>query len=312
MEAKEARIAYPGKKKWNTNQISLVTDTLLNLMFFVIIVTCIAPLLLVIATSLTDEKELLVNGYRFIPRIFSTKAYEYIAASGDTIWRAYGVTMFVTLFGTLLSLLIICMYAYPLSRSNFKYRNQFAFVAYFTMIFGGGLVPWYVVYTQLLHLGNTVWILIVPYLINAWYVIIMRTFIKTTVHDSIIESARIDGAGEFRTFFQIVLPLCKAGLATIGLFVCLQYWNDFYLPLVFLTDSKLFNIQYLMYQTLLSIQYLAQNSSQFSSSALALGQMPSESARMAIAVLSIGPIVLAYPFFQKYFVKGLTIGAVKG
>jgi len=147
---------------------------------------------------------------------------------------------------------------------------------------------------------------------NAWYVIIMRTFYKATIHDSIIESAKIDGAGEFRIFFQIVLPLCKAGLATIGLFCCLNYWNDWYLPLVFVTDNKLFNIQYLMYQTLMAIQFLTSSSTSFSQAGKAVSDMPSEAARMAIAILSIGPIILAYPFFQRYFIKGLTVGAVKG
>ncbi len=173
-------------------------------------------------------------------------------------------------------------------------------------------MPWYIVYTQLIPIKNTIWILVVPYMMNTWFMMIMRTFYKTTVPESIIESARIDGAGEFRTFFIIVLPLCKAGLATIGLFCTLNYWNDFYLPLVFVNDSKNFNIQYLMYQTLNAVQNLLNASSQISNASRILADLPSESVRMAIAVISIGPIVLAYPFFQKYFVKGLTIGAVKG
>ena len=280
-------------------------------MFSLCIIICIAPLVLVISTSLTNEMDILLHGYNFIPREFSTKSYEYILRGGNTIWRAYGVSIYVTLVGTLLGLLTICMYAYPLSRNNFRYRNQFAFVAYFTMIFGGGLVPWVMVYTHLVPIKNSIWILIVPYLMNAWYVLIMRTFFKTAVPESVIESARIDGAGEFRTFFVIVLPLCKAGLATIGLFCTLGYWNDWYLPLIFLNDAKLYNIQFLMYQTLMSIQFLSSGGN-FSGAATALGDLPSEGARMAIAVFSIGPIVLAYPFFQKYFIKGLTVGAVKG
>jgi putative aldouronate transport system permease protein len=204
------------------------------------------------------------------------------------------------------------MYVYPLSRSSFKAKGFFSFLAYFTMIFGGGLVPWIMVYTRLFKISNSIWILIFPYLMNAWFVMIMRTFYKTSVPESIIESARIDGAGEFRTFLVIVLPLSKAGLATIGLFCTLVYWNDWYLPLMFVTERKFFNIQYLMYQTLVSIQYLTSGSAQFSEAAVVLANLPTESARMAIAIISIGPIVLAYPFFRKYFVKGLTIGAVKG
>lgn len=299
-------------KNLKVNQISFSSNLLLNTMFIIYVAICIAPLLLVIAISFTDEKEILMSGYSFIPRVFSIEAYDYVLTAGDTIWRAYGVSLFVTLAGTLLSLLIICMYAYPLSRSGFKYKSHFAFFVYFTMIFGGGLVPWVMVYTQLFRINDSIWILIFPYLMNAWFVMIMRTFFKTNVHESIIESAKIDGAGEFRTFFVIVLPLCRAGLATIGLFCTLNYWNDWYLPLIFVTDRRYFNIQYLMYQTLASIQFLTSGSASFSESTKVLADLPSESARMAIAVISIGPIIFAYPFFQKYFVKGLTVGAVKG
>jgi putative aldouronate transport system permease protein len=292
--------------------VSGLTNALLNLMFSATIVLCLAPLLLVIIISFTLEDSLLKKGYSFIPDQLSTAAYQYVAAVGQVIFRAYGVSIFVAILGTLLSMTIICLYAYPLSRRSFRYRNQFSFIAFFTMIFGGGLVPWYVVYTQFIPLKNTVWVLIVPYLMNAWFMMIMRTFIQTTIHESILESARMDGAGEYRTFFVIVLPLCRAGLATIGLFCVLNYWNDWYLPLIFITDAKLFNIQYLMYQTLASIQYLMSGSANFAQASTIGAGLPSEGARMAVAVLSIGPIVLAFPFFQRYFVKGLTIGAVKG
>ncbi|WP_051571704.1 carbohydrate ABC transporter permease [Ruminiclostridium cellobioparum] len=293
-------------------EISGFSNFFINLIFLIISLVCILPIVFVIIISFTNEQELLVSGYTFFPKEISFDAYSYIVAAGDVIWRAYGVSIFVTIVGTILSLLIICMYAYPLSRSSFRYKTQFAFLAYFTMIFGGGLVPWYIVYTTVIPIKNSIWIMIVPYLMNAWYVIIMRTFYKTTVHESIIESAKIDGAGEFRTFFVVVLPLCRAGLATIGLFCTLNYWNDWYLPLVFVNNAKLYNIQYFMYQTLQTIQFLATSSTSFSNAGLAMQSLPSEGARMAIAVLSIGPIILAYPFFQRYFVKGLTVGAVKG
>lgn len=298
------------KKRMNT--ISWGSNFLLNLIFISAIFLCISSLLLVIIISFTAEDTLLKNGYSFLPDTWSTEAYRYVAAVGEVIYRAYGTSIFVSVVGTFLSLFVICFYAYPLTRRNFRFRNQFSFIAFFTMIFGGGLVPWYVVYTQFIPLKNTIWIMIVPYLMNAWYMMIMRTFIKTTIHESILESARIDGAGEYRTFFVIVLPLCRAGLATIGLFCVLNYWNDWWLPLVFITDHKLFNIQYLMYQTLSSIQFLARGGTNISQASSIGAGIPSESARMAIAVLSIGPIILAFPFFQQYFVKGLTIGAVKG
>ena len=297
--------------KGKLNQISMGSNMALNSFFIVCAAVCLAPVLLVIAISLTDEKEILINGYSFMPKVFSMKAYEYVVSAGDIIWRAYGISIFVTVVGTILSMLIICMYAYPLSRQSFKYKNHFAFLAYFTMIFGGGLIPWYMVYTHIVKIKDSVWIMIFPYLLNAWYVLIMRTFFKTTVHESIIESARMDGAGEFRTFFVIVLPLCRAGMATIGLFCTLNYWNDWWLPMVFVNNPKMYNIQFMMYQTLMSIQFLSSSTS-FSQASKAAADLPSESARMAIAVISIGPIIFAYPFFQKHFIKGLTIGAVKG
>ncbi len=211
--------------------------------------------------------EILKNGYSFFPRyFFNEKAYDYIAASGEAILRAYGVSLLVTVIGSILSLLIISMYAYPLARQSFKYKTLFSFIAYFTMIFGGGLIPWYMVYTHIFKIKDSIWILIFPYLLNAWFVLIMRTFYKTTIHESILESARIDGAGEFRTFFQIVLPLCRAGLATIGLFCTLNYWNDWYLPLVFVNNPKMYNIQYLMYQILAEHSVSVQSSSLFQQS----------------------------------------------
>lgn len=298
--------------KSRINQISRISNLFLNALFIIITAICIIPILLVIVISFTEEKEIIMNGYSFIPERFSTEAYRFVLSAGEGILNAYGVSIIVAILGTVLSISVITLYAYPLSRSNFKYKQAFSLFAFFTMIFGGGLVPWYMVYSQLFRIRNTIWILIFPYLMNAWFVMIMRTFIKTSVPESLIESAKIDGATEFRTFLSIVLPLLKPGLATIGLLSCLGYWNDWYLPLVFLTERKLYNIQFLMYQTLSNIQFLTSGSANFSELGMVLADLPGESARMAVAVISIGPIIFAYGFFQKYFIKGLTIGAVKG
>ncbi len=300
------------KKYRSVNEISTMSNIILNIFYILLVAICLLPILLVVAISFTDEKEILMNGYSLIPKVFSTEAYKFVLSAGEGIVSGYTISIIVAVLGTVLSTSVITLYAYPLSRSNFRYKNQFAFFAFFTMIFGGGLVPWFIVYSQLIRIRGTIWILIIPYLMNAWYVMIMRTFIKTTVPESLMESAKIDGAGEFRTFFSIVLPLLKPGLATIGLLSCLGYWNDWYLPLVFLTDRKLYNIQYVMYQTLSDIQFLTSGSANFAQLGNVLADLPGESARMVIAVLSIGPIVFAYGFFQKYFIKGLTIGAVKG
>jgi putative aldouronate transport system permease protein len=296
-------------KKYRFNRISTSSNVVLNFIFILNTIICLAPLLLIVIISLTDTSSINSQGYSFFPQKWSLAAYGFILRSAKMIFHAYGVSIFVTVVGTVASLLIIAMYAYPLSRSNFRYKNVFSFLVFFTMIFGGGLVPWVMVYRHLIPLNNTIWVLIIPYLINGWFVIIMRTFMKTTIPEEVLESARIDGAGEFRTFFVIVLPLCKAGLATIGLFVMLNYWNDWYLPLIYISDNNLYNIQYVLYQIMSSIEFL-KSASGFGANAIK--NIPSETARMAIAVLAIGPIIFAYPFFQQYFIKGLTIGAVKG
>jgi putative aldouronate transport system permease protein len=299
------------KQRYVFNQISVPANIIFNIIFMAIVLICVVPIILVIMISLTDENVIVKNGYILFPQKLSGAAYQYIMGSGSQIFNAYSISIFVTIVGTIIGLAVMSMYAYPLTRSNFKHKTFFSFFAFFTLIFGGGLVPWVMIYSQLLKIDATIWILIIPYLLNAWWVIILRTFMKTSIPEAIIESGKIDGAGEFRTFLVLVIPLCKAGLATIGLFCMLNYWNDYYLPLIFVKDSTLYNIQYLMYQTLSSIQFLTQSSSA-ASQAGAAGTLPSEGARMAIAVLSIGPVIFAYPFFQQYFIKGLTIGAVKG
>ncbi|OPX44269.1 L-arabinose transport system permease protein AraQ [Ruminiclostridium hungatei] len=303
------------KHNENSNTLNTVSpfwNGLFHVIFTLYSLACIIPLLLVIGVSFTDEKTVVTSGYNFIPKVFSLEAYKWVVKSGDAIVRAYGLSIMITIVGTILSVSIIAMFAYVISRKDFKYRNTFSFIVFFTMIFNGGLVPWYMVYTNFLHINDTLLAYIIPSLVNAWYVMIMRTFFQTNVPDSIIESAKIDGAGEFRTFIQIVIPLAKPGLATIALFQTLGFWNDWYLPLMLIENAKLYNLQYILYKTLTAIQYLATASNMTQGTAEILAKLPSETARMAMCVLAIGPIILAYPFFQKYFVKGLTVGAVKG
>ena len=298
-----------------SNKIKKVSgfwNIFLNGVFIIYGLLCIIPLVLVISVSLSDEKAITLYGYKLIPKVFSTYAYEYLFKNASAIFRSYGLTVGVTVVGTILSVIIIALYAYPLSRKSFKYRNAFSFFIFFTMIFNGGLVPWYIVCTQLLHLKDNILAYIFPSLVSAWYILIMRTFFVTNIQDSIIESARIDGAGEFRTFLQIVIPLSKAGLATIALFQTLQFWNEWFLPLMFIENDHLFNLQYILYRVLVAIQYLTTTSNPGGNNGAILARMPSETARMAMCVLAIGPIIIAYPFFQKNFVKGLTVGAVKG
>lgn len=297
-------------KRSKANAISPVTNVFLNIVFISIAVICIYPVLLVLGISLSDERLLLKHGYSIIPQGFTFYAYEYVFKWAGTILNSYLITILVTVAGTVCSTFIISLFAYAISRREFRYRKPFSFFVLFTMLFNGGLVPWYIVCVKFLHLNNTIFALVLPYLTNAFYIIIMRTFFKTTVPDSIIESARIDGSGEFRTFFKIIIPLSLPGLATIALFITLQYWNDYFLPLMLITRQSLFNLQFMLYKLLVSISILQQIPNPNASDVLL--KMPGESARMAMCILAIGPVILAYPFFQKYFIKGLTIGAIKG
>jgi putative aldouronate transport system permease protein len=305
---KEGDMMKSGK---HINSISATVNTVFHLLFILMSLACIVPLLLVAVVSITAEQSVVIHGYRFWPDQLSFEAYRYLWQEGKVIIHAYGVTVYVTVVGTMLSLLVTSLFAYPLSRKDFAYRKLFAFLVVFALLFHGGMVSWYMVTTQILHLKNNIWALIVPYLFNGWYVLIMRTYFATTIPDAIVESAKIDGAGEYRIFFSIILRLSLPGLATIGLFSAIVYWNDWWLPLMLITDDKILNIQYLMYKAQSMADFLSSASAQNFG---AMGDItpPSLTLRMALAVIGIGPIVLAYPFFQKYFVQGLTIGAVKG
>lgn len=291
--------------------VSKWSNALLHLILSLVALACILPIILVFCVSITDEKTLQLNGYQFWVTHFSLDSYKFIFKAGEGIFQAYGVTLTTTIVGTVLSLLVIAMFAYPLSRRDLKYRNKFMFFLFFTTLFHGGLVSWYLICTQLLHLNNTIGGLIFPYLMNGFYVIVLRTFFAQSIPAELIESAKMDGAGEFKTFVRIVLPLSLPGLATIAIFASVTYWNDYFLPLMLITEPKLYNLQYLIFRIMNNIQFLMENSAKLTFAQIAY-QAPKESARMALAVVTVGPIVAVYPWLQKYFIKGLTIGAVKG
>ncbi|MGM1050024.1 MAG: carbohydrate ABC transporter permease [Bacillota bacterium] len=272
---------------------------------------CVFPFLFVMIISFTDEKSLAHNGYQIFPEKWSLEAYKYVFETGDTLLRSYGVTIFITVVGTLISLCVISLYSYAISRKSFKYRNFFSFFAFFTMLFNGGLVPTYIVATQLLGLKDSIWALIWPLAVNAFYIMILRTFYVTSVPDAIVESGKIDGASEFKIFYKIVLPLSLPGLATIGLFSTLGYWNDWFNALLYIDDPNLVPLQSMLMRIETSMQFILQNSQNSSLSMEALQSLPQDTSRMAMVVLATGPIILAYPFFQRYFIQGLTIGAVK-
>jgi putative aldouronate transport system permease protein len=284
----------------------------LHLFFLVLTAACLIPFLLLVTASITDENEIIRDGYTLFPRHISFAAYSYLINDAEAILRAYGISITVTVVGTIAGLMMTVLFAYPLSRRDMPLRNSLTFYVFFTMLFSGGLVPTYLVYTQLLDLKNTILALIIPYLlVNGFYVLVTRTFFTTSIPIQVLESAYIDGAGEFRTFFQIVMPLSLPILATIGLFLMIHYWNDWFNGLIFITDTKLFSLQYLLNKILLDIQFL--NASDMGGNqADMIANLPKEGVRMAMAVIGIIPLMAAYPFFQKYFVKGLTIGAIKG
>lgn len=295
------------------SSISPRTNKILNLILTIYTLCCMLPLFLVLAVSFTDESTLYIHGFSFIPKVFSTYAYEFIFSQANQVLRAYGISILVTLLGTAVSVLVMSLYAYPISRKDFKYRNFFTFYLIFTMLYSGGLVATYLVGVQVLHLKDNLIGLILPYVMNVFSVVILRTFFKTNVPDSLIESAKIDGAGEFRTFFEIVFPLALPGIATVALLAMIQYWNDWFLASIYINDMRLAPLPYLLYQVQISMNFLLQSSSNIGSQAGdILSKMPNETARMAMAVICVGPVALSFPFFQKYFVKGMTVGAIKG
>jgi putative aldouronate transport system permease protein len=299
------------KKERDFHNLSTSMNVSFNLIAGIFSFLCVFPFLFVVIISFTDEGALAKDGYRLIPSEWSLGAYRYVFNMGDSLLRSYGVTIFVTVVGTILSLLFMAFYAYAVSRKSFRYRNFFSFFAFFTMLFNGGLVPTYIVVTQFLSLKDSIWALILPLAMNAFYIMILRTFYSTSVPDAIIESGKIDGAGEFRVFIKLVLPLSLPGLATIGLFSTLGYWNDWFNALLYIDDPKLVPLQSMLMRIETSMQFIMQNASNSSISAEALRSLPQDTSRMAMVVLATLPIIFAYPFFQRYFIQGLTVGAVK-
>lgn len=300
------------KKNKDMNQISSGANLLINIVFIISVIITVAPIWVIVVASFTSETALLTYGYGFWPQEFSIKAYSFLFSKGSIIGTAYKNTIIATVAGTVLCVFSVGLYAYPLSRPDFRWRSQFTFISFFTMLFGAGTVPFFVTCRQILGIGNSVWALFLPLSFSAYWVIIMRTFYKSNVPDEVIESARIDGAGEWRTLFQIVLPLAVPGLATVALFAAIGIWNNFFNCLLLVDEAKYYNLQFTIYQTLGSIRFLKEMASQVGSLATVISDLPAETFRMAMAMVTMGPIILAYPFFQKYFVKGLTIGAVKG
>lgn len=278
----------------------------------VFVALALLPILLIVIASFTDENTLLRNGYSYLPRKVSLDAYVYMVKQGMVILRSYGVAFVVTLIGTVVSVLLTAMLAYPISRKSFKYRNVLAFFVFFTMLFNGGIVPAYIMWTRFFHIKNTLAALIIPnYLVSAFNVILVKNYYSNSIPESLVEAAKIDGASEYRIFFRIMLPLAVPAIMTIALFTGLCYWNDWTNGLYYITNEKLFSIQLLLMKIMNNIQALKTNSS---ASLIGTGAvaLPGTSIRMAMAVVGILPIIIIYPFMQKYLIRGVVVGAVKG
>jgi putative aldouronate transport system permease protein len=270
---------------------------------------CIFPFILIVSSSLTEESVIITEGFKLFPTHFSTEAYHILFKYPDQMIRAYMVTIAVTVLGTLSGLFLTSMTAYCLSRRDFKWRNQFSFFFFFTTLFNGGLVPWYLLLVNYLHMKDTLLVLIIPLVLNVFYIIVMKSFMSN-IPEAITESAKMDGAGDFLIFRRLIIPLSKPALATIGLFIALGYWNDWYNALLFVSDQKLMPLQYYLYKMLGNMDGMRK--AMMESGAVINTNLPTEGLKMAMTIVASGPILIAYPFIQKYFVQGLTIGAVKG
>lgn len=297
-------------QKWN--RIKPQTNYLFNFIFIICAVICIIPVFFVFMISISSEESIRSFGYKFIPDSFSLDAYHFLFKEIDVILRALGISVFVSVIGTVIGLFLTTTMGYVLSRKNFRLNNFFTMVVFIPMIFNGGMIASYVVNTQFLHLKNSVWALILPLCVSSFNIVICRTYFKMNIPDSIIESVQIDGASQFLIFSKIILPLSKPMLATIALFLTFGYWNDWFQSSLYITNTNLFSLQALLDHIQRNIEVMANNPSLGVTMQQYIRDMPKEGARMAMAIIIIVPIACTYPFFQKYFISGLTVGAVKG
>lgn len=309
-----AQTLKPKKSGTRLNSFSRGTEACFHVLLGLFALLCILPFVFVVIISFTSEDSIRQIGYSFAPLEWSLQAYHYVFDLGDALWRSYFNSFYITVLGTLLSVCICVLYSYPLFRKDFKFRNFFNFLSFFTMIFGGGLVPTFVVCKTLLGLSDNYAALIVPILFNPFNIIVMRTFFQTSVPMELIEAATIDGSGEYNTLARIVVPIVKPGIATIALLNALAFWNEWFLSLLYINKNMdVIPLQYLLMRMQRNADFLAKNSHMLGAdAALAARELPSQTLKMALVVFIVIPIACAYPFFQRYVVAGLTIGSVKG
>lgn len=292
------------KKKKKIEPLTIV----FYIVVFLVAVICFVPFWMIVIGSLSSESDIIQYGYSLWPRNFSLDSYKMVFMIPTRILQAYKVSITITFVGTFLALFFSTMAAFVLMRKDFKYRNQVAMFLYFPSIFSGGMLPSYLLVVKYLGLKDNIWALILPGMISAWNIFLLRNFMSD-IPDSIMESAKLDGANDFQIFARLYLPLSKAGLATIGLFTALGYWNSWSGAMLYINSAEKFPLQYLLYSMLANVQGLREMAA---ASGVAMPNLPSETYKMAMAVVTTGPILLLYPFVQRYFVKGITVGAVKG
>ncbi|MBP1756344.1 MAG: binding-protein-dependent transport system inner rane component [Firmicutes bacterium] len=307
----EITVKRRGNKR--LNRVSLPVEFMFHIVLGLFCLICVIPFIFVAIISFSSESSIREIGFSFQPVQWSLEAYRYVMDLGDQLWRSYFNSFFITIVGTALSVLMCILYSYALFRKDFKYRRFFTFFAFFTMMFGGGLAPTYMVCKNILGLNDSYAALIVPMLLNPFNIIIMRTFFQSTVPNELIEAAAIDGSGEYNTLFKIIVPISKPGIATVALLNALAYWNEWFIAMLYIRDAKYFPLQYLLMKMQNQVDFLVRNSSVIGAEVTKiLGTLPQESLRMALVVLIVIPIAFAYPFFQRYIISGLTIGSVKG
>lgn len=296
------------------NQISPGWNILITSLLLFVSVFIVLPMVLVAIISVSSAESIALKGYTFFPSEFSLGAYENLMKTGTQIKNSYIITVFYTVAGTIMSLLVTSMFAFVLAQKRFRARKAMTYYTFFTMLFSGGLVPSYILNVRYLHINDTVWIFLLPTLVSAYNVIILRTFFQTSIPDSLFDVARIDGANDFTVYWKIVLPLSKAGLATVGLFNVVGRWNNWFTGMLYIENPKLVPLQTMLQKIQKNLEFIKMNAD-FADSAMGLEYLksiPTESSRMAITIIATIPILFAYPFFQRYFIKGLTIGSIKG
>lgn len=298
---------YTGKKGRISKDVMIFKGAGYTFLFLFAIL-CLIPFLIVIGSSLTSESSIIKYGYSLWPKEFSLDSYRTIFKNPLIIIRSYGVTILVTVIGTTASVFLNTMTGYVLQRKDFEWRNKLSFYFFFTTLFSGGLMPWYILCVQYLHLKDTIWAMILPGVVSVWNILLVKGFMAGIPFE-LTESAKIDGAGDFSIFIKLIWPLSKPVIATIGLFTALTYWNDWYNSMLFINNEKLYSLQYQLYKLVNDAQALKNIAAE---SGMVIDSVPIESTKMALTVVVTGPIILLYPFVQRYFVKGLTLGAVKG